>query len=130
LRRKIAARRDGGARPGREQAVTSERSKQVELLECVYLRIADMTQSRERVQGQITALEELMAKLEHQISKARQSGREDLAQEALTRLNSGQSQIAALKSQLDQVLAERVKFTAAAQRLQTKIDGAGGTAAL
>ena len=110
--------------------MTSERSKQVELLERVYLRIADMTQSRERVQGQITALEELMAKLEHEISKARQSGREDLAQEALTRLNSGQSQIAALKSQLDQVLAERVKFTAAAQRLQTKIDGAGGTAAL
>ena len=110
--------------------MTSERSKQIELLERVHFGIADLTQSRERVLAQITALEEQLATLEQQMGNARQFGRDDLAQAALTRLNSGQSQIAALKSQLDQVLAQREKLTAAAQRLQTKIDGAGGTTAL
>ena len=119
LRRKIAARRDGGAQPERRQAMTSE---QIEL-ERVHLGIADLTESRERVLAQITALEEQLAKLEQQIGNARQFGREDLAQAALTRLNVGQGQIAALKSQLDQVLAQREKLTVAAQRLQAKIDG-------
>ena len=85
----------------------------------LYLGIADLT-----------ALEEQLARLEQQIGMARQFGREDIAQKALTRLNSGQSQIAALKSQLDQVLAHRVKLTAAAQRLQAKRDWTGGTTAL
>lgn len=115
------------AQPEGKQAVTPERSKQIELLKRVRLGITDLTESRERVQAQITVLEEQLAKLEHQIGRARQFGREDLAQAGLLRLNSGQSQIAALKSQLDQVLAQRVKLTAAAQRLQAKIDGAGGT---
>jgi hypothetical protein len=96
-------------------ATGTERWKQIELLDRVYFGITDLTQSRERVQAQITALEEQLAKLEQQIGKARQFGREDLAQEALTRLNSGQSQIATLKSQLDQLLAQRVKLTAAAR---------------
>ena len=104
-------------------------SEQIEL-ERVHLGIADLTESRERVLAQITALEEQLAKLEQQIGNARQFGREDLAQAALTRLNVGQGQIAALKSQLDQVLAQREKLTSAAQRLQAKIDGAGGTTAL
>jgi phage shock protein A len=110
--------------------MTSERSKQIELLERMHSGIADLTQSRERVLAQITALEEQLATLERQMGNARQFGREDLAQAALTRLNSGQRQIAALKSQLDQVLAQREKLTTAAQRLQAKIDGAGGTPAL
>jgi phage shock protein A len=127
---KIATRRDGGAQQERKQAMTAERWNQVELLGRVNLGIADLAQSGERVQAQITGLEEQLASLEQQLGQARQFGREDLAQEALTRLNSGQSQIAALKSQLDQVLAERVKLAAAAQTLQAKIDGAGGTTAL
>jgi Protein of unknown function (DUF4236) len=130
LRRKIAAARgDGADQTGSNQAMTSERSKQVELLERVYSSIADLTQSRERVQTHITALEQSMAKLEQQIGKARQLGREDLAQEALTRLNLAQSQVADLKSQVDQLLAQRVKLTTAAQTLQAKIDGAGGATA-
>jgi phage shock protein A len=110
--------------------MTSERSRQIETLERVHSGIADLTQSRERLLAQITSLEEQLAKLEQQMGNARRFGRDDLAQAALTRLNSGQSQIAALKSQLEQVLAQREKLTAAAQRLQAKIDGAGGTTAL
>ena len=126
LRRKIAARRDSGGQPENMQPVTSERSKQVELLERMFSGIADLTQSRDRVQAQIAALEQSTAKLEQQVGKARQFGREDLAQQALTRVNLSQSQIVGLKSQLDQLVAERAKLTTAAQTLQAKIDGAGG----
>lgn len=126
LRQKIAARRDGVGHPEDVQPVTSERSEQVELLERIYSGITDLTQSRDRTQAQITALEQSQAQLEQQIGKARQFGREDLAQQALTRLNLGRSQMATLKSQLDQLLAERVKLTAMAQTLQAKVDGAGG----
>jgi phage shock protein A len=110
--------------------MTSERSRQIELLERVHSGIADLTQSRERLLAQITSLEEQLAALEQQMGNARRFGREDLAQKVLTRLNSDRSQIAALKSQLEQVLAQREKLTAAAQRLQAKIDGAGGSTAL
>jgi hypothetical protein len=126
LRRKIAARRDGTSGPEGSQAMTSDRSGQVELLERVYSGIADVTQSRDRVQAQIDAVEQQMAKLEQQVGKARQFGREDLAQQALARLNSAQGQAVELKSQVDQLLAERAKLTTTAQLLQTKIDGAGG----
>jgi Protein of unknown function (DUF4236) len=127
LRRKIAAARgDSVGQTGSNQAVTSERSKQVELLERVYASIADLTQSRDRIQSHTTVLEQQMAKLEQQMGKARQFGREDLAQEALTRLKLAQGQVAEMKTQVHQLLAERAKLTTTAQALQAKIDGAGG----
>ena len=96
--------------------MTSERSEQVQLLERVYSAITDLTQSRDRLQTQITALEQQQAKLEQQIGKARQLGREDLAQQATP--NSVQSQVATLKSQVNQLLVERAKLTTTAQALQ------------
>jgi hypothetical protein len=125
LRRKIAARRGGGGQGEGLQSVSSDRPEQTELLERVYSSIADVTQSRDRVQAQIAALEQQMAKLEQQAGKARQFGREDLAQQALARLNSAQGQVAVLRSQADLLLAERAKLTTTAQRLQAKIDGVG-----
>ena len=105
--------------------MTWERSRQLERLERLHAGLADLAQSRERVLAQITALEGQLGKLEQQLGHVRRFGREDLAQAVLTRLNSGQSQLATLKAQLDQVLAERVKLTVAAQTLQAKIDRAG-----
>jgi phage I-like protein len=128
LRRRLAGRRDR-RQPEGLQAMTWKRLQQAELLERVHFGIEDMTRSRDLVQAQIAALEQDQTKLEQRIEEARQSGREDLAEQALTLQNSGQSQIAELKSQLDQVLAKRVKLTTAAQRLQAKIDGAGGATA-
>jgi hypothetical protein len=131
LRRKIAAARgDSGGQAGRNQPVTSERSKQAELLEQVHSSLAEIAQSRERVQAQITALKQSQAKLGSLAGRARQMGREDLAQDALTRQNSAQSQLAELTSQLDQLLATRAKLTTTAQTLQARIDGTTGTSAL
>ena len=106
-----------------------ERPRQVELLARIHSGIADLTLSRDRVQAQIAALEQHQAKLERQIETARRFGREDLAQRAQTLVASSQAEIAERKSQLDQVLAERLKLTTAARRLQAKIDGAGGPTA-
>ena len=128
LRRKIAAARgDGSSREGRDQPMTPERSKQAELLEQVHSSLAEIAQSRERVQAQITALEQMQTKLESLAGQARQMGREDLALDALTRQNSAQSQLADLASQLDQLLATRAKLTTTAQTLQARIDGGTGT---
>ncbi len=122
VRRKIAARGSSVGQPGRNQAMTSEQSKQAELLEKVYSSLAEITQSRERVQEQITALKQQQAKFESLIGRARQLGAEDLAQEALTRQSSIQSQVAELAPQLDQLTAERAKLTTTAQTLQARIN--------
>ncbi len=82
--------------------------------------IAALAQSRERVQAQITVLEQQEAKLGGQAAKARQMGREDLARAALARRREAESQRTELAVQLDQLLGEEAKLTIAAQRLQAR----------
>ena len=130
LRRKIVAARGNSIdQTGGNQPMTSKRSKQVELLERVHASLAEIAQSRERIQAQITALKQSQAKLEPLVDQARHMGREDLAQEALARQKSVQNQLTDLTSQLDQLRAERAKLTTMAQALQARIGGATGTAA-
>ena len=82
--------------------------------------IAELARSRERVQAQMTALEQQKAKLGQQATVARQFGREDLAHKARTRQQEVQSQRAELAVQLSQLLDEEAKLTIAAQRLQAR----------
>jgi phage shock protein A len=82
--------------------------------------IAELARSRERVQAQMTALEQQEAKLGQQATVARQFGREDLAHKARTRQQEVQSQRAELAAQLGQLLDEEAKLTIAAQRLQAR----------
>lgn len=84
------------------------------------LAIAALTRSRERVQAQITALEQQAAKLEHQAAVARTLGRDDLARAAQARQQDTQSQRAELAVQLGQLLDEEAKLTIAAERLQAR----------
>jgi phage shock protein A len=91
-----------------------------DLLRRTRLGIADHELSRERVQAQVTSLEQEEAKLAAQAVKARQMGREDLAHVALARQREAAGRRTELAVQLDQVLAEEAKLTVAAQRLQTK----------
>jgi len=89
-------------------------------LEEVRSGIAALVQSRERVQAQITVLEQQEARLGGQAVKARQMGREDLARAALARQREAESQRTELAFQLDQLLGEEVELTSAAQRLQAR----------
>jgi phage shock protein A len=100
--------------------------KLAELLEQLRSDIADVVQSRERVQESMTPLAQAQAKLGQQAETARPMGREDLAQVALARQDSVRSQLAALGLQHDELLAEQArleaKLTITAQALQAKID--------
>jgi phage shock protein A len=82
--------------------------------------IAELGRSRERVQAQMTALEQQEARLGQQAAKARQFGREDLAHKARTRQQEMQSQRAELAVELGQLLDEEAKLTIVAQRLQAR----------
>jgi phage shock protein A len=82
--------------------------------------IAELARSRERVQAQMTALEQQEAKLEQQAAVARRFGREDLAHKARARQQEAQSQRAELAVQLGQLLDEEAKLIIAAQRLQAR----------
>jgi phage shock protein A len=100
--------------------------KLAELLEQLRSDIADVVQSRERVQESMTPLAKAQAKLGQQAETAMRIGREDLARVALARQESVRSQLAALGLQYDELLAEQArleaKLTITARALQAKID--------
>jgi phage shock protein A len=82
--------------------------------------IAALAQSRERIQAQMTVLEQQEAKLGRQAATARQFGREDLAHAALARQQEAQTQRDELAVQLDQLLGEEARLTTAEQQLQAR----------
>jgi len=82
--------------------------------------IAELARSRNRVQGQMTALEQQEITLGQHAARARQFGREDLARAALARQQEARNQRAELAIQLSQLLGEEAKLTTAARRLQAR----------
>jgi phage shock protein A len=100
--------------------MTQELSRLAARLEETRSAIAGLARSRERVQAQMTALEQQEAKLGRQAAVARQFGREDLARLARARQQEAQRQRAELAVQLGQLLAEEAQLTSAAQRLQAR----------
>jgi phage shock protein A len=82
--------------------------------------IAAVARSRERVQAQITVLNQQEAKLGGQAAKAQQMGREDLARTALARQREVESQRTELAVQLDQLQGEEASLTIVAQRLRAR----------
>jgi phage shock protein A len=89
-------------------------------LEKAHAEIAALAQSRKRILAQMTVLEQQEAKLGQQAAKARQLGREDLAQVALARQKEAQSQRAGLPDQVGRLLGEEARLTIAAQQLQER----------
>lgn len=96
--------------------------RQLELLSKVRRGVADVATSRKRVELQINQLEQQQEKLQAQAQKAIQVEREDLAREALTRKSGLNQQIADLKTQHANLLAEEEKLTLAQRRLQAKVE--------
>lgn len=103
-----------------ESIMAQELSRLAARLEAARSEIAGLARSRERVQAQLTALEQQEAKLGRQADVARQFGREDLAHVARARQQEAQSQHAELAAELGQLLAEEARLTRAAQRLQAR----------
>jgi phage shock protein A len=96
--------------------------KQLELLTKVRRGVADVATSRKRLEIQMQQLQASADKLQGQAQQAVQSGRDDLAREALTRRAAVNQQLADLQTQHAQLQGEEEKLTQASQRLQTKVD--------
>ncbi|AUM19325.1 PspA/IM30 family protein [Rhodococcus ruber] len=96
--------------------------RQTELLAQVRRGLADVATSRKRLELQIDQLQQSADRLQSQAVQAVTAGRDDLAREALTRRAAAVEQIQQLQPQRDALEGEENKLTAAAQRLQAKIE--------
>jgi PspA/IM30 family protein/helix-turn-helix protein len=96
--------------------------RQLEILTGVRRGIADVATSRKRLELQLSALEQQVAKLAAQREKAIGAGREDLAAEAREREGAVQEQFAPLRRQYQLLTGEEQRLTLAGQRLQAKVE--------
>jgi len=77
----------------------------------------DLRGSRERVEQQLVLLRDAVGKLDGQMQKALELGREDLAREASRRKIDAQKQLIDLETQREQLLAEHAKLEVTARNL-------------
>ena len=96
--------------------------RQLELLTKVRRGVADVATSRKRLELQLQQLELQDAKLADQGEKAREAGREELAQEAQARRAGAAARLGEIREQYAGLQAEEEKLTVASQRLQAKVD--------
>ncbi|MDF1486864.1 PspA/IM30 family protein [Tessaracoccus caeni] len=96
--------------------------RQLQLLQNVRRGVADVATSRKRIELQANKLNSEVERLTLAAQRALESGREDLAREALTRKSGIQTQLADLQAQHAQLQAEEEKLVRASARLQAKVD--------
>lgn len=109
---------DDPVRPSRERA----RRRLLEALTRLRRAVAQVATARKRLDLQIQQLELQAGKYEGQRTRARQMGREDLAEELRKRLAAIAAQLPELRDQEARFQAEEGHLTTASQRLQHKID--------
>jgi predicted nucleic acid-binding protein len=96
--------------------------QQVEMLRRVRRGAADLGTTRKRVELQMTALAESSGELRRRAREALEGGREDLAQESLVRRKAVEAELSELRDQDKSLREQADRLTAAAHRLQAKID--------
>ncbi|MCY0900150.1 MAG: PspA/IM30 family protein [Firmicutes bacterium] len=96
--------------------------KQVEQLQNIRRGIAEVVTSKKRLELQMARLQQSVAQQEDNARDAVRANRDDLAQEALTRKQALESQIAALQTQIDDLAREEARLTDLQQKLQTKVE--------
>ena len=103
--------------------MTAEIAKMQEMIEQVRVGIADIAQSRDRLQHQISPTIQQQAKLDILAEQARQAGRADLACDALARRTFAESQISQMATQAASLKVKEAELSQASERLQAKADG-------
>lgn len=96
--------------------------EQKDLLARVREGVAEIAASREQVQAHLAPLEGSAAKLREQQAKALELGRADLAEMAARHAASAETQISALRGQIELLNEEERKLAELGERLQSKID--------
>ncbi len=114
----IAVPPDEPVRPGPEQA----QRRLLAALTRLRRAVAQVATARKRLDLQVQQLELQAGKYEGQRTRARQMGREDLAEELRKRLAAIAGQLPELRDQKVRFQAEEGHLTIASQRLQHKID--------
>ena len=96
--------------------------KMLEQLTQVRRALVDIAASRKRIELQETQLQHSVDHLQDQAKQALQSGREDLAKEALSRKAAAQQQIDQMEPQRQQLTEEEEKLTQTMQTLQQRVN--------
>src|SRR3954449_9594805 len=96
--------------------------EQLRQLQNVKRGIADVTTAKKRLEMQYTSMQQQAEKLDGQARQALQSGREDLAREALTRKAALEAQLGAVMEQGQQVEAQQQKLITGEKTLRAKVE--------
>lgn len=102
--------------------LTSEFTKISEMIERLHSGIADVRQSRERLEQQTSALMQQQAALELAVKQARQAGREDLVQQVMRRNEALQSQVSEMTALYRTLGEDEERLSMAVQKLRAKAD--------
>ena len=94
--------------------------EQLRQLQNVKRGIADVTTAKKRLEMQYTSMQQQAEKLDGQARQALQSGREDLAREALTRKAALEAQLGAIMEQGRQLEAQQQKLISGEKTLRAK----------
>jgi phage shock protein A len=120
IKAKISKMLDRAEDPG--ETLDYGYQKQVELLQNVKKRIADVVTSKKRLQMQSTKLEESVVKLDTQARQALSQGREDLARTALERKTLAQTELQSLDTQIKELEGQQDQLTENEKKLRAKIE--------
>jgi phage shock protein A len=96
--------------------------RQMEILTKLARGLAGVMTNRKRVELQMRQVQQSAHRLYRQAEQAITCNREDLAREALTRRSTAGARVPDLRAQRDALSGEEDNLTAAAERLQKKLD--------
>jgi phage shock protein A len=96
--------------------------KQVEQLQNIRRGIAEVVTSKKRLELQASRLQQSIAQQDENARDAVKANRDDLAQEALSRKQGLEAQVAALQTQIEDLAREEARLTDLQQKLQTKVE--------
>lgn len=96
--------------------------RQVEQLQNIRRGIAEVVTSKKRLELQATRLQQSVTQQEANARDAVRANRDDLAQEALTRKQGLESQVASLQTQIEDLAREEARLTDLQQKLQAKVE--------
>lgn len=96
--------------------------KQVEQLQQVRRGVAEVVTSKKRIELQLNKLQQMAAQWDHDARDAVSAGRDDLAQEALTRKQGVVGQMQGLETQIADLEKEEHRLQDAQQKLSLKVE--------
>lgn len=96
--------------------------KQVEQLQSIRRGIAEVVTSKKRLELQASRLQQSVTQQDENARDAVRANRDDLAQEALSRKQGLEAQVAGLQTQIEDLAREEARLTDLQQKLQTKVE--------